>query len=152
MIQNRMFHLLFIYFQVTFWFTLGPTYTFVPSHLLIHFRAALYFWNVYFRGFVITFSQGWPIIFHIILGYLSLHLVKVDLQCSIQGLLHITNFYMNSASKWWWFVALCLIFDINGNLIQQSTLCHWWKHSCSPCHHAHFFLSPFDINGKGNSP
>ena len=46
-------------------FTLGMTYTFVPSHLLIHFRVNLYFWNVYFRGFVITFSQGRPTIFHI---------------------------------------------------------------------------------------
>ena len=28
----------------------------LSSHLLIHFRVDLYFWNVYFRGFVITFS------------------------------------------------------------------------------------------------
>ena len=79
----------------------------LPSHLLIHFRSDLYFWNVYFRGFFITFSQGWPIIFDI-------------------GGLHITNFYMNSSSSWWWFVSLfwwlvvslCLIFDISDNLIQ----------------------------------
>ena len=46
-----MFHLLFIYFQVTFWLTLGLTYTF----------------EMY------------------ILGALSLHLVKVDLQSSYRG-------------------------------------------------------------------
>ena len=80
----------------------------LPSHLLIHFRSNLYFWNVYFRGFVITFSQGHPVIFH------------------IESFTH-NKLLHESSSNWWWFatlywwfvVALCLISNINDNLIQQ---------------------------------
>ena len=59
-------------------------YTFVPSHLLNHFR-----------GFAITLSQVQPTIFHIemyILGDFTLHLVKDELQTFIYGILHVTNF------------------------------------------------------------
>ena len=35
-----------------------------------------------------------------------------------------------------------MIFDINDKIIQQFPLFHWWKHSCSPCHHACFLSLP----------
>ena len=143
--QNEMFHLLFIYFQVTFWFTLGPNYTFVLSHLLFHFRIDLYFWNVYFKGFFITFSQGLPKMFQ--LGYFThkelLHEFFLKLMTICISLLMLCRFSLLDLLHQCQPHSTISPFVNDGNhytplVIMLPLLTR--------------FLPPFDINGKGNSP
>ena len=131
-----MFHLLFIFFQVSFLFTLGTSYTF-EMYILWAFSLHLVKENlqyfILFLGFFITFSQGWPKIIHI--GDFTQIFFKLMMICC--------SFFMMSFYSF-------------------LDLWHQWKpHSTiSPFlidgnNHAplvimvHFFLSPFDINGKG---
>ena len=126
MIQNEMFHLLFIYFQVT-----KPTYTFVPSHLLIHFR-----------GFVITCNQGRPTIFHA--GDFThnklLHEFLFKVMMIFFSLLMICWCYFLDLWHQWQPHSIISPFIIDGNTHAPPIIMFI------------FFLSPFDINAKGNTP
>ena len=76
----------------------------------------------------------------------SLHLVKVDLQSFIYELLHEFFFKL--------MMICCSLLDLWHQRKPPNilSLFHWWKHSCSPSHHAHFLFLPLWHQWKRELP
>lgn len=102
----------------------------LPSHLLIHFRC-----------FVITFSQGQPTIFHIRdFTHKLLHEFFFKLMMICFSLLMMCCYSLLYFWHQWQPHSTISPFLIDGNTHAPLVIM------------LIFFLSPFDTNGKGNSP
>ena len=131
--SNKLSHLLFICFQFTRWFTLGSTHIVTQKSYFSTLSLNLVKVNLQY------FISGLAL-FHIgaqsFISGLSSILLWLSSTCNISyrvSIFHI-GACLSSPLNLWWFVSLCLtfdilclIFDINDNLIQHISnhIYHW---------------------------